>query len=486
MSVPTSDKRKVGEIRPSQLLYTYGVGSVVELPNLSVMVMGLDDWPVEQGVTEISEPRLLKAVQTSLGPQVARLLTPPVSSESTGVTASPFDDTANVGVPVAPFPRWLVCPYCRLLAPIQSGLFELRLDPYRKDRSRYVHRNCKKPGKPPTVVPARFLVACEHGHLDDFPWVEFVHRGKTDCRYELRLYELGAVGRGRRHPGAVRQVRDPSRRLSEAFSDEGRDELARCRGRWPHLREFDEDACEGRQRAILLGASNSWFPIMLSVLSIPSTADKLGQLVELNWAELEECESAREVQAQAEAAQGARRLQRRPDLGGGRKRKEASGQERGRIPPTCGSPSGRSSPTPTRASTAGTSSSGSVEPPQAYRKRLREGRPRRAAAGGPGPDRVHADRVARRLHELGDFPEDQRVPLGRKAPKWVPTSEIRGEGIFLQFSEQAIEAWVKKTGGAGGRVLRGPQAVAEEPGPGARTRASRRCGTCCCTRSPTP
>ena len=37
------------------------------------------------------------------------------------------------------------------------------------------------------------------------------------------------------------------------------------------------------------------------------------------------------------------------------------------------------------------------------------------------------------------------MPLSRKAPKWVPTSEVRGEGVFLQFSEQAIEAWVKKT-----------------------------------------
>ena len=77
--------------------------------------------------------------------------TPPVTPESTGYQASPFDDTANVGVPVAPFPRWLLCPYCRLLAPIKSGLFELKLDPYRRDRSRYVHRICKKPGKPPDM-----------------------------------------------------------------------------------------------------------------------------------------------------------------------------------------------------------------------------------------------------------------------------------------------------------------------------------------------
>ncbi len=305
MSTSTSDRRKIGEIRPSQLLYNFGVGSVVELPSLSVMVMGLEDWPIEQGVTEIGEPRLLRAVQYELGQQVARLLTPPLTSESTGIASSPFDETANIGVPVAPFPRWHVCPQCRLLAPLQSGLFELKLDPYRRDRSRYVHRICPRQSKAPTVVPARFLVACDHGHLDDFPWVEFVHRGKSDCRYELRLREFGASGEV-----ADIQVEcvkcESKRRLSDAFSDEGRDEqpLKECRGRWPHLRKYDEEKCNGTQRAILLGASNSWFPIMLSVLSIPSTTDKLGQLVELNWAELEECESARDVKLKRKLLKG--------------------------------------------------------------------------------------------------------------------------------------------------------------------------------------
>ena len=37
------------------------------------------------------------------------------------------------------------------------------------------------------------------------------------------------------------------------------------------------------------------------------------------------------------------------------------------------------------------------------------------------------------------------MSLGRTKLKWVPTSEIRGEGVFLQFSEKAIEAWIKKT-----------------------------------------
>jgi len=37
-------KHKVGELSPSQLLYTYGVGAIVDLPHLSVIVSGLDDW----------------------------------------------------------------------------------------------------------------------------------------------------------------------------------------------------------------------------------------------------------------------------------------------------------------------------------------------------------------------------------------------------------------------------------------------------------
>src|SRR2546423_5044710 len=157
MKGAVTSKRKISDLRPSQLLSQFGVGAMVELPNLSVMVMGLDDWPVDQGASVITEPRLLKAVQRKIGQQVTKLLTPPVAPEATGWQASPFDDSANVGVPVAPFPRWLLCPYCRLLAPIQSDLFELKLDPYRRDRTRHVHRNCTKLGRPPTAAAAPSL-----------------------------------------------------------------------------------------------------------------------------------------------------------------------------------------------------------------------------------------------------------------------------------------------------------------------------------------
>jgi len=62
-------------VRPSQLLYTYGVGSIIDLPDFSVLVMGLDDWPANaDAMRTIGEDRLLAAVRTYLEPGAGRSL----------------------------------------------------------------------------------------------------------------------------------------------------------------------------------------------------------------------------------------------------------------------------------------------------------------------------------------------------------------------------------------------------------------------------
>ncbi len=80
----TPPKRtRVGELRPSQLLFTFGVGAVVDLPRMSVMVMGLDEWPVADQ-QPVAEERLLAQVRVRLGSQVEALRSPPVL-EDTGI-----------------------------------------------------------------------------------------------------------------------------------------------------------------------------------------------------------------------------------------------------------------------------------------------------------------------------------------------------------------------------------------------------------------
>ena len=137
-------RSEVGEVRPSQALTTYGVGSLVDLANMSVLVMGLDDWPPHHAV-EISEQRLLRSVQSVIGEQAQRLLTPPRGAEAPTQQSNWFDESRLIGMPVAPFPRWMVCTGCRLLAPLQSGLFEAKTPPYRPDKASYIH-NCNTVG----------------------------------------------------------------------------------------------------------------------------------------------------------------------------------------------------------------------------------------------------------------------------------------------------------------------------------------------------
>src|SRR6266545_4631557 len=195
-NVPPYKHPKLGDVRPSQVIFTYGVGALIDLPHLSVLVMGLDDWTVDGGVARtIDEERLLRTVRTQLGSQVQRLLAPPAAPQTIG-QPDPFSELARIGVPVALFPRWLFCPKCQRLAPLSNGLFERRDDPFHPERTRYLHSNCEK-DKQPVAVPARFLVACENGHLDDFPWIEFVHRGPTTCASLLRLIEYGPSGEAR-------------------------------------------------------------------------------------------------------------------------------------------------------------------------------------------------------------------------------------------------------------------------------------------------
>ena len=86
----------VGQVRPSQLLWTYGPGALIDLPNLSVLTIGLDRWNPELCLP-IEEARLLAAVRRVLGPQVERLRTPPLLREDGVHPMSAEGKTGEIG-----------------------------------------------------------------------------------------------------------------------------------------------------------------------------------------------------------------------------------------------------------------------------------------------------------------------------------------------------------------------------------------------------
>ena len=81
----------------------------------------------------MTEPRLLEAVRQRLGNQVRDLRLPPMPEHRSGLEDARSEE-AQIGVPVATFPRWLCCTWCRKLASLGSGLFHLDSDEFRPDR----------------------------------------------------------------------------------------------------------------------------------------------------------------------------------------------------------------------------------------------------------------------------------------------------------------------------------------------------------------
>lgn len=435
-------RQRVGELRPSQLLFTFGVGSLVDLPNLSVMVMGLNEWDPNY-MTDVVEDRILAAVRRYLGPQVKNLYAPPVTPDSNGY--NPYDPNAGVGVPVAPFPRWLRCPRCDTLAPINSGVFEIRRASRRLDGLRYVHLNCPKSRTPIPAIPVRFLIACENGHLDDFPWLSYAHRGVSVCSApSLRLREFGASGEASDITVKCEACGAPPRRMGDALGGDDLDALPLCGGRRPHLRDRTDEVCDAKVRTILLGASNAWFPVTVSGLAIPRESDRLAQLVDEKWSLLTDFDSLGDLQKFRRRMPELRSLAEYDDASLWaeieRKRSQVSAPA-SEDPSDLKTPEWRLLSGDQAAPTTADFRLEPVSPPPGFESviervvlvsRLRE---------------VRSLVGFTRIQSPGDFgdmdeiPADQLVPLTRSDARWVPAVEVRGERIFIQFNEDAIAEW---------------------------------------------
>jgi hypothetical protein len=436
---------KVGDVRPTQLLFTYGIGAVMDMPKMSGMIMGIDFWDKDK-CRNINEPRLLRAVRAQLGSQVVNLKYPPILKD-TNPYANTFEE-ASVGVPFSPFPRWMVCPQCRTLAPIDAGFFKLKTNPFKPHETCYIHENCSRSKvKAPAVLPVNFLVACENGHMNDFPWRDFVHAGPSNCDGKLELSDSGSAG------GAgnvfVKCTRcEVSRPIRQAFDPKQREQsLPKCDGFHPHLGRSGDDGihkCGLQLRAIALGASNSWFPITLSSLAIPTDAagTELENLVDKYYEDLSKAPSK-------DALSYICSLGSFPDLFRAGsvddvwnvldKRKSRSSIIEGKI--DIKRPEWEIFSNPKFNMILDDFKLNTVESPPSFKKyisrvvQVEKIREVRALIGftridSPGD-----------IIDSGEIPVERRASISRRMPEWVPAGEVLGEGIFIQFNEEQLSKW---------------------------------------------
>ncbi len=147
-------------LRRGQVIAPFGVGAMNTYPDgVALMVAGLDAWFPKrlQIVVEefrVEEPRLARALR------VDHFRLPPDYRERDG-------ESLNTGIrlPAVRFPRAHTCSWCDTL--------DIR--PLSHDASRIECAVCSARGKFGRLAQVQIVVACEAGHIEDFPWREWCH-----------------------------------------------------------------------------------------------------------------------------------------------------------------------------------------------------------------------------------------------------------------------------------------------------------------------
>ena len=249
-------------IRRSQLISPWGVGSMVDFPgDESLMVCGLDAWPFAKEECPIDfrfeEERLQKRLRVN-----HFRLPPDYRIPAPGVKHP------NRKIPFVRFPQWHYCPRCgnmQELSPF-SG-------PQKCDAPNYAEGlNCASLNqwKRPGLLPVRFVAVCDDGHIQDFPFRDWVHGNDgyaPDCKLRLREGRSAAGLSGITIQCSCRK----SRSMAGAFREDALDNVISCGGLRPWLGDMTlgSTKCGNSLRVLQRGASNVYFAHVASSIYLP-------------------------------------------------------------------------------------------------------------------------------------------------------------------------------------------------------------------------
>ncbi|MBI3180077.1 MAG: hypothetical protein HYZ27_10475, partial [Deltaproteobacteria bacterium] len=257
-----------GEIRQSQVVSTFGPGSMVDLPNHAALIGGLDHWTHPTPDREIFEERLAAKIAHVLELPTIRMYRPPVDP--------PDALSPQAGIRAWLFPEWFVVQREWINGAVRSR----RLVSYRAlEKGKYLDRDRSKQ----KVVPVRFVQACTNGHISDIDWPRFTHKPGDPCKRELWLDERGTTGEIadiviRCDCGAQRPLVQATQIDAQA--------LGFCNGHRPWLGPFSDEKCGGENgpaqpnRLLIRSATNAYFPQVMSAISIPDASAALKKAVD--------------------------------------------------------------------------------------------------------------------------------------------------------------------------------------------------------------
>ncbi len=253
----------VGEIRQSQIVSTFGVGSIVDFVNHTVIISGTDNWDSDSD----KEKRMLfnNNLQDITG---KKYFLEPKTADNKYLPHYPYQKKSP-DVEAYIFPRKLYCPVCKHILDVN----ELG---NKKNLRCIVIRNGKKCNS--RLVPSRFVLVCPNGHIEDFPYEWWVH-GKEMCENpRMKMYNID--NRSDIDSLVIEcETCHKKEKLMYAFSNL----KYPCNGKHPHLGKNYNSACDELMRVRLRSSSNVYFPAILSALTIPPWSRKAVQLIETSY-----------------------------------------------------------------------------------------------------------------------------------------------------------------------------------------------------------
>jgi len=437
-----------GQIRQSQLVNTFGPGSMVDLVDRAVVIGGLDHWAWPSGKwVALDDARLRRSLLPRL-----RALDPDLDLAPTDYFRTPpecdlRDASPSVGVRALEFPRWFVCQGCHRLA--RAG------DQFEIHKNRYRHQCAGN--KVSRAVPVRFVAACPRGHLSDFPWRPFVHRerdGGICDRPDLRLEE-GATG-----DLARIRVQCVNCGAGQSMSS-ARAPLYPCDGDRPWLGgRAANESCDQTLELLVRTASDAYFSQVVSALRLPpaeesavsravrrddvwklvqkvKTADQLRMLIELQDAlagalkgyDLGAVVDAIEAQ-RTEKAEDIERPLRTVEF----ERIVSAPNEQPGNEPDVGTEFAAFRVPPSR-----------IDLPKGVRGLIvvPEMRELRVQVSFSRLDSISANLQGEfDFERLRHKPAPLMLPTGNQ--KWLPAAEVRGEGIFVELDEDTVLEWERR------------------------------------------
>jgi hypothetical protein len=164
------------EIRQSQVIHTWPAGSIIDFPELSLIMLCHDDSYTDWGRAEepnkkqcITDDRLAGAFN------VDHFVIPPIQDGINILSA--------YGIR---FPASQYCPKCGLIHSIKRSMGTQIINGNTLDQGMkaFTCSECtnNQTAIGPKLIPMRFVIATEEGFLGDFPWDWFVHKGCEEER----------------------------------------------------------------------------------------------------------------------------------------------------------------------------------------------------------------------------------------------------------------------------------------------------------------